>query len=151
MFYFVFVDSMFLKAMSPAEVTEKLGLQQMRERSWYVHPRYVLSLSSSVSSIALLRLLLQLCDNWRRSLRRPSMALSERQETDSIRTPNGRPRPLISHFSITISDLISSIPVSYGTSPLLFNFSCLASFQSPMPFTRDDRCMGCFAFCFRTL
>lgn len=26
-------------AMSPAEVTEKLGLHKMRERSWYVHPR----------------------------------------------------------------------------------------------------------------
>ncbi|KAK4684692.1 ADP-ribosylation factor 6, partial [Tremellales sp. Uapishka_1] len=25
-------------AMSPAEVTEKLGLHKMRERSWYVHP-----------------------------------------------------------------------------------------------------------------
>lgn len=28
-------------AMSPAEVTEKLGLHRMRDRSWYVHPRYV--------------------------------------------------------------------------------------------------------------
>lgn len=28
--------------MSPAEVTEKLGLHRMRDRSWYVHPRYVL-------------------------------------------------------------------------------------------------------------
>lgn len=28
-------------AMSPAEVTEKLGLHKMKERSWYVHPRYV--------------------------------------------------------------------------------------------------------------
>jgi ADP-ribosylation factor protein 6 len=27
--------------MSPAEVTEKLGLHRMRDRSWYVHPRYV--------------------------------------------------------------------------------------------------------------
>jgi len=26
-------------AMAPAEVTEKLGLHRMRERSWYVHPR----------------------------------------------------------------------------------------------------------------
>lgn len=26
--------------MAPAEVTEKLGLHRMRERSWYVHPRY---------------------------------------------------------------------------------------------------------------
>ncbi len=26
--------------MSPAEVTEKLGLHRMRDRSWYVHPRY---------------------------------------------------------------------------------------------------------------
>jgi len=24
--------------MSPTEVTEKLGLNHMRERSWYVHP-----------------------------------------------------------------------------------------------------------------
>lgn len=29
--------------MSPAEVTEKLGLHRMRDRSWYVHPRYVIS------------------------------------------------------------------------------------------------------------
>lgn len=28
--------------MSPAEVTEKLGLHRMRDRSWYVHPRCVL-------------------------------------------------------------------------------------------------------------
>lgn len=28
-------------AMSPAEVTEKLGLHRMRDRSWYVHPRSV--------------------------------------------------------------------------------------------------------------
>ena len=28
-------------AMSPAEVTEKLGLHRMRDRSWYVHPRCV--------------------------------------------------------------------------------------------------------------
>jgi hypothetical protein len=26
-------------AMSPAEVTEKLGLHRMKDRSWYVHPR----------------------------------------------------------------------------------------------------------------
>lgn len=28
-------------AMSPAEVTEKLGLHRMRDRLWYVHPRFV--------------------------------------------------------------------------------------------------------------
>lgn len=27
-----------LSAMSPAEVTEKLGLHRMRDRSWFVHP-----------------------------------------------------------------------------------------------------------------
>lgn len=32
------VDADFI-AMSPAEVTEKLGLHKMRDRSWYVHPR----------------------------------------------------------------------------------------------------------------
>jgi len=26
-------------AMSPAEVTEKLSLHKMKDRSWYVHPR----------------------------------------------------------------------------------------------------------------
>jgi hypothetical protein len=31
-------------AMSPAEVTEKLGLHRMRDRLWYVHPRSVLSI-----------------------------------------------------------------------------------------------------------
>lgn len=34
---------LFMVAMSPAEVTEKLGLHRMRDRSWYVHPRSVLS------------------------------------------------------------------------------------------------------------
>lgn len=29
---------MIYTAMSPAEVTEKLGLHKMRERRWYVHP-----------------------------------------------------------------------------------------------------------------
>lgn len=29
----------FHAAMSPAEVTEKLGLHRMRDRAWYVHPR----------------------------------------------------------------------------------------------------------------
>jgi hypothetical protein len=28
-------------AMPPAEVTEKLGLTKMKDRPWYVHPRYV--------------------------------------------------------------------------------------------------------------
>lgn len=32
-------------AMPPSEVTEKLGLHRMRDRSWYVHPRYVIALS----------------------------------------------------------------------------------------------------------
>ena len=32
------------QAMSPAEVTEKLGLHRMRDRSWYVHPRCVSTL-----------------------------------------------------------------------------------------------------------
>lgn len=30
---------MWFTAMSPAEVTEKLGLHRMKDRSWYVHPR----------------------------------------------------------------------------------------------------------------
>lgn len=34
--------------MSPAEVTEKLGLHRMRDRSWYVHPRSVYFLSAIV-------------------------------------------------------------------------------------------------------
>ena len=39
------------QAMSPAEVTEKLGLHRMRDRSWYVHPRCVSrSLGCHVSS-----------------------------------------------------------------------------------------------------
>ena len=33
--------------MSPAEVTEKLGLHRMRDRSWYVHPRCVSVVQSS--------------------------------------------------------------------------------------------------------
>lgn len=31
------------KAMSPAEVTEKLGLHRMRDRNWYVHPSNALT------------------------------------------------------------------------------------------------------------
>ena len=38
-------------AMSPAEVTEKLGLHRMRDRSWYVHPRYVIRVPRSVSCL----------------------------------------------------------------------------------------------------
>lgn len=41
-------DNVFhLPAMSPAEVTEKLGLHRMRDRSWYVHPRCVEYLGST--------------------------------------------------------------------------------------------------------
>lgn len=29
--------------MSPAEVTEKLGLHRMRDRNWYVHPSNALT------------------------------------------------------------------------------------------------------------
>lgn len=39
-------------AMSPAEVTEKLGLHKMRDRSWYVHPRYVQSRDMCSSRLA---------------------------------------------------------------------------------------------------
>jgi ADP-ribosylation factor protein 6 len=35
----LFRNSHISLAMSPAEVTEKLGLHRMRDRSWYVHPR----------------------------------------------------------------------------------------------------------------
>ena len=41
-----------LIAMSPAEVTEKLGLHRMRDRSWYVHPRYVSLIVRCLSSIS---------------------------------------------------------------------------------------------------
>lgn len=40
--------------MSPAEVTEKLGLHKMRDRSWYVHPRYVSLTPLPQSSLKLL-------------------------------------------------------------------------------------------------
>lgn len=45
----------FVVAMSPAEVTEKLGLHRMRDRSWYVHPRYVphILLFSSLTRLTL--------------------------------------------------------------------------------------------------
>ena len=35
---FLYESLLTLSAMSPAEVTEKLGLHRMRDRSWYVHP-----------------------------------------------------------------------------------------------------------------
>ena len=44
-------------AMSPAEVTEKLGLHRMRDRSWYVHPRYAFITSSGVRLMFLTRVL----------------------------------------------------------------------------------------------
>lgn len=31
-------DALSLAAMSPTEVTEKLGLLRMKDRSWYCHP-----------------------------------------------------------------------------------------------------------------
>lgn len=68
-------------AMSPAEVTEKLGLHRMRDRSWYVHPRYV-----EHEDFLRRRLIannFQLCDDWRRSIRRATMALSKCEEATS--------------------------------------------------------------------
>lgn len=38
-------------AMSPAEVTEKLGLHRMRDRSWYVHPRCVFTISIGIGRL----------------------------------------------------------------------------------------------------
>ncbi|KAF7321320.1 hypothetical protein MKEN_00652200 [Mycena kentingensis (nom. inval.)] len=38
-------------AMSPAEVTEKLGLHKMKDRSWYVHPRYVAALDADHDAV----------------------------------------------------------------------------------------------------
>ena len=51
-------------AMSPAEVTEKLGLHRMRDRSWYVHPRCVsviLRCPSPISDACFVHV--QLCHN----------------------------------------------------------------------------------------
>ena len=46
------IDLDFLcEAMSPAEVTEKLGLHRMRDRSWYVHPRCVSTLIKMTCNI----------------------------------------------------------------------------------------------------
>ncbi len=39
-------------AMSPAEVTEKLGLHRMRDRSWFVHPSCATSGEVSIDSVA---------------------------------------------------------------------------------------------------
>ena len=50
--------------MSPAEVTEKLGLHRIRDRSWYVHPRY----ASSTPSGCLDFDDVQLCHNGRGSV-----------------------------------------------------------------------------------
>lgn len=43
-----------LTAMPPSEVTEKLGLHRMRDRSWYVHPRYVACLFDPCTRLTLL-------------------------------------------------------------------------------------------------
>lgn len=73
--------------MSPAEVTEKLGLHRMRDRSWYVHPRYVtLALVIGAS----LNVMHQLCDNWRGSFRGSPMAFAERKEATGLSVTTSR-------------------------------------------------------------
>lgn len=68
-------------AMSPAEVTEKLGLHRMRDRSWYVHPRYVwhsVRLSDSWLTSRKLR------NDRRGSVWGAAVAVTERQETPAV-------------------------------------------------------------------
>lgn len=48
--YFYFLLTYNYTAMSPAEVTEKLGLHRMRDRSWFVHPSCATSGEVSVSA-----------------------------------------------------------------------------------------------------
>lgn len=69
--------------MSPAEVTEKLGLHRMRDRSWYVHPRYVRSVFRSALGYADDGVT-QLRSNGRRPLRGPSVALAQREEATAV-------------------------------------------------------------------
>lgn len=57
---------LFAPAMSPAEVTEKLGLHRMRDRSWYVHPRYVRTTATLPKESKCLMTWIQLCDDWGR-------------------------------------------------------------------------------------
>jgi hypothetical protein len=80
--FILFDWRLFLIAMSPAEVTEKLGLHRMRDRSWYVHPRSVIPLSFFFHILK--RCLVQLRNDRRRSFRRSSMALPERQEAPTM-------------------------------------------------------------------
>lgn len=56
---------LFALAMSPAEVTEKLGLHRMRDRSWYVHPRYVRTTTLPKENKCLTTWI-QLCNDWGR-------------------------------------------------------------------------------------
>jgi ADP-ribosylation factor protein 6 len=58
--------TLFAPAMSPAEVTEKLGLHRMRDRSWYVHPRYVRTTATLPKESKCLMTWIQLCDDWGR-------------------------------------------------------------------------------------
>ena len=73
-------------AMSPAEVTEKLGLHRMRDRSWYVHPRYAMFFSlywDHSSSTNQCVFTVQLCNDWRGSFRGSSMAVSKCEKAAS--------------------------------------------------------------------
>ena len=70
--------------MSPAEVTEKLGLHRMRDRSWYVHPRYASFISRGVSSSDARFAHVQLCHDGRGSVRRPSVAITKREEAATV-------------------------------------------------------------------
>ncbi|ODN87673.1 ADP-ribosylation factor 6 [Cryptococcus wingfieldii CBS 7118] len=114
-------------AMSPAEVTEKLGLHRMKERSWYVHPRYVSlpsspsfyffssSFSFSFPSSSSFSPVHGLRHDRRRVIRRSSMVEPERQGDKII----GSPFPLPSPFpppSLLSPSLPPSGPFSLGSS-----------------------------------
>lgn len=74
--------------MSPAEVTEKLGLHRMRDRSWFVHPSCATSGEVSARLQAVLGRILtddvHILTNTG-LIRRTQLALSQRQEATGLR------------------------------------------------------------------
>jgi hypothetical protein len=77
--------------MSPAEVTEKLGLHRMRDRLWYVHPRY--AHSPCLSHVG----------NWRLSL----SSVAPPPARASLRDSNGYPIPSAASHRSRLRVLVS--------------------------------------------
>lgn len=124
--------------MSPAEVTEKLGLHRMRDRSWFVHPSC--ATSGEVSRQRSADDLDREADRLRwitpvlttGSLRGTELVVQQRQEAAALSVrPNCRIRSLPRRiFSYSIEGLVarhsslfssSAFPCGYVTSSVLYH------------------------------